>query len=282
MGLWNTTRQDWLLQGIIRKQVLTSMKLLLLLFVPQPSISFYQLLLPNIGLYVNLMLRMLFFMVFSLKKVYMRQPPGFVDSRFPFHMCHLKKTIYSLKQVLRAWFHRFSSFLLTHGFTCSQSDPSIFTFCHDTHIIILLLYIDEIILTGSSPVLFYLHSFQAICYERFRRSSLFFGSAGHSFFPGFVLVLAQIHLWPSSQISFSYLQTYLHSYCCTDHPHSLEWWVTCRPYWVQKYGRCIAIVDHDSSWHCICSSCSFSIYSCHPVLLIFLMLSIFSGIYMVT
>jgi len=40
-------------------------------------------------------------------------------------VCHLKKAIYGLKQAHRAWFHRFNSFLFTHGFTCSQSDSSI-------------------------------------------------------------------------------------------------------------------------------------------------------------
>jgi len=80
----------------------------------------------------------------------MRQPFGFIDPRFPSHMCYLKKAIYGLKQAPRAWFHRFSSFLLTHEFICSQSDLSMFIYHHNIHIIILPLYADDIILTGCS------------------------------------------------------------------------------------------------------------------------------------
>ncbi|XP_071696718.1 uncharacterized mitochondrial protein AtMg00810-like [Rutidosis leptorrhynchoides] len=36
--------------------------------------------------------------------VYMKQPPGFVDPRFPNHVCHLKKALYGFKQAPGAWF----------------------------------------------------------------------------------------------------------------------------------------------------------------------------------
>jgi len=85
----------------------------------------------------------------------MCQPPGFVDPRYPHHVCRLKKAIYGLKQAPRAWFHRFIRFLLTHGFICSQSDPSMFIFRSSHHILILLLYVDDIILTGSSSSLLF-------------------------------------------------------------------------------------------------------------------------------
>jgi hypothetical protein len=53
------------------------------------------------------------------EEVYMDQPPGYTDPRFPNHVCRLHKVIYELKQAPRAWFHRFNSFLLQYGFTCS-------------------------------------------------------------------------------------------------------------------------------------------------------------------
>lgn len=34
----------------------------------------------------------------------MSQPPGFVDSTKPDHVCLLKKSLYSLKQAPRTWF----------------------------------------------------------------------------------------------------------------------------------------------------------------------------------
>lgn len=44
--------------------------------------------------------------------VYMEQPSGFVDSRFPNYVCRLNKALYGLKQAPRAWFQRLSNFLL--------------------------------------------------------------------------------------------------------------------------------------------------------------------------
>lgn len=52
----------------------------------------------------------------------MEQPPGYVDSRFPSHVCRLKKALYDLKQAPRDWFHRLSYFPVTLGFLCSRSD----------------------------------------------------------------------------------------------------------------------------------------------------------------
>nr|GEY92137.1 ribonuclease H-like domain-containing protein [Tanacetum cinerariifolium] len=38
--------------------------------------------------------------------VYMHQPPGFVDARFPNHVCRLQRSLYGLKQAPRALFQR--------------------------------------------------------------------------------------------------------------------------------------------------------------------------------
>ena len=65
-------------------------------------------------------------------------------------MCKLHKSLYGLKQAPRAWFERFTSHLLTIGFTASTADPSLFVFRQGSTILYLLLYIDDIILTGNS------------------------------------------------------------------------------------------------------------------------------------
>nr|GEX88932.1 ribonuclease H-like domain-containing protein [Tanacetum cinerariifolium] len=47
------------------------------------------------------------------KTVYMHQPPGFVDSRYPHHVFHLQRSLYGLKQAPRAWFQCFVGLFLS-------------------------------------------------------------------------------------------------------------------------------------------------------------------------
>ncbi|XP_019086118.1 PREDICTED: uncharacterized protein LOC109126778 [Camelina sativa] len=83
----------------------------------------------------------------------MQQPPGFKDSNYPSHVWKLNKAVYGLKQAPRAWFDKFSSFLLKFGFECSFKDPSLFVYLKNNDIIILLLYVDDMALTGNNPQL---------------------------------------------------------------------------------------------------------------------------------
>ncbi|XP_033143560.1 uncharacterized mitochondrial protein AtMg00810 [Brassica rapa] len=83
----------------------------------------------------------------------MKQPPGFEDPEKPDYVWRLKKAIYGLKQAPRAWFDKFSSFLLDFGFQCSFPDPSLFIFHHGSDVIYLLLYVDDMIITGNNDVL---------------------------------------------------------------------------------------------------------------------------------
>ena len=85
--------------------------------------------------------------------VYMRQPPGFEDKEHPDYVCHLHKAIYGLKQAPRAWFDKFSSYLLEFGFTCNVKDPSLFVYQKGKDVIMLLLYVDDMVLTGNNKTL---------------------------------------------------------------------------------------------------------------------------------
>ncbi|KAK0576029.1 hypothetical protein LWI29_010847 [Acer saccharum] len=82
--------------------------------------------------------------------VYMAQPPGFIDSDYPTHVCKLRKAIYGLKQAPRAWYHELRQFLITSGFTNSYADTSLFVLKTGGALLYLLIYVDDIILTGSS------------------------------------------------------------------------------------------------------------------------------------
>ncbi|KAK9075210.1 hypothetical protein SSX86_003531 [Deinandra increscens subsp. villosa] len=83
------------------------------------------------------------------EQVYMEQPPGFINPNFPDYVCHLNKALYGLKQAPRAWFQRLSNFLITNGFSCSKADPSLFVFRKNTSILYLLVYVDDLIITGN-------------------------------------------------------------------------------------------------------------------------------------
>ncbi|KAJ9567352.1 hypothetical protein OSB04_003318 [Centaurea solstitialis] len=85
------------------------------------------------------------------KEVYMKQPPGYVHPSHLNHVCRLRKALYGLKQSPRAWFHRFAVFITSLGFSSSKSDSSLFVYHHGRDTIYLLLYVDDIILTASSP-----------------------------------------------------------------------------------------------------------------------------------
>lgn len=85
--------------------------------------------------------------------VYMVQPQGFEDPDKPDYVWKLKKAIYGLKQAPRAWFDKFSNFLLDFGFKCSFPDPSLFVYHHGSTVMYLLLYVDDMILTGNDSAL---------------------------------------------------------------------------------------------------------------------------------
>ncbi|CAA7042627.1 unnamed protein product [Microthlaspi erraticum] len=81
--------------------------------------------------------------------VYMTQPPGFVDPAKPNYVCKLTKALYGLKQAPRAWFDTFSNYLIDFGFQCSKSDPSLFTYWKNGKSLVFLLYVDDMMVTGS-------------------------------------------------------------------------------------------------------------------------------------
>lgn len=79
------------------------------------------------------------------------QPPGFVDKDNPHAVCKLRKAIYGLKQAPRAWYNELRTFLLQSGFKNSVADASLFIYNNNGVLIYMLVYVDDLIITGNSP-----------------------------------------------------------------------------------------------------------------------------------
>ena len=75
-----------------------------------------------------------------------------MDPKLPNHVCRLIKSLYGLKQAPRPRNFKFTSYLPSFEFCASLSDTSLFVKQDDKDIILFLLYVDDIILTGSNTM----------------------------------------------------------------------------------------------------------------------------------
>ena len=65
-------------------------------------------------------------------------------------VCRLKKALYGLKQFSQAWFDRFAKTMVKYGYTQCQANHTLFLkFSSEKKIVILIVYVDDIILTGD-------------------------------------------------------------------------------------------------------------------------------------
>ena len=85
----------------------------------------------------------------SHEEVYMKIPEGVPNPEN--HVCKLKKSIYGLKQASRQWFAKLIDALVSHGFTQSKNDYSMFIKKLNEDITILTVYVDDILITGNNP-----------------------------------------------------------------------------------------------------------------------------------
>jgi hypothetical protein len=87
------------------------------------------------------------------ERVYSRQPPGFEDPSRQNDVCLLSRSLYGLRQAPRAWFTRFIEHVTSIGFVQSRTDASLFVLRQGSSMAYLLLYVDDMILSASSPAL---------------------------------------------------------------------------------------------------------------------------------
>jgi hypothetical protein len=87
------------------------------------------------------------------EEVYVRQPPGFENPKYPDRVYKLSKDLYGLKQAPRAWYGRLKTFLLEHEYVIENVDKTLFTLNHGTNFLLIQIYVNDIIFGGSSPTL---------------------------------------------------------------------------------------------------------------------------------
>ncbi|KAJ0599026.1 putative RNA-directed DNA polymerase [Helianthus annuus] len=82
--------------------------------------------------------------------VYMTQPQGFSSNDNK--VCKLVKSLYGLKQAPRQWNEKLTTVLTSMGFVQSICDYSLFVLSKQDVFIILLVYVDDIVITGNNKI----------------------------------------------------------------------------------------------------------------------------------
>ncbi|XP_019190136.1 PREDICTED: uncharacterized protein LOC109184576 [Ipomoea nil] len=99
----------------------------------------------------------------------MKLPPGF-EASDPKLVCRLRKSLYGLKQTPRCWFAKLVTALKGYGFLQSYSDYSLFTFTRGGIQINVLVYVDDLIISGNDSAA--LKTFKAYLSDCFHMKDL--------------------------------------------------------------------------------------------------------------
>lgn len=82
--------------------------------------------------------------------IYLQQPPGYEQSHSTQHLsCHLKKSLYGLKQSGRNWHQTLTDFLKSENFLPTANDPCVYK-SNDDKAVYILFWVDDILITSKS------------------------------------------------------------------------------------------------------------------------------------
>ena len=65
----------------------------------------------------------------------------------------MNKALYGLKQAPKAWYVRIDGFMMSMGFTKSKANSNLYYKVVNEGIMILLLYVDDLFLTGEEKLI---------------------------------------------------------------------------------------------------------------------------------
>jgi hypothetical protein len=89
---------------------------------------------------------------------------------YPHRVYKLSKALHGLKQAPWAWYARLKTFLLDHGYIMGSVDKTLFTLKHVTDFLLVQVYVNDIILSGSSHTL--VSRFQEMMENEFQMSMM--------------------------------------------------------------------------------------------------------------
>jgi hypothetical protein len=102
--------------------------------------------------------------------IYMEIPEGFLGANDPSKVCKIHRALYGLKQASKAWYARIDAWLLSQGLTRSENDPNLYFSIIGDKRTILLLYVDDLLLTGDDPT--EIHHIQEALKSEFEMTNL--------------------------------------------------------------------------------------------------------------
>ncbi|GJY39806.1 retrotransposon protein, putative, ty1-copia subclass [Tanacetum coccineum] len=82
--------------------------------------------------------------------IYMEQPEGYVNPKYPNRVCKLQRSIYGLKQASRQWNKRFDEEIKRFGFTQNRDEPCVYRKASGSNVVFLILYVDDILIMGNN------------------------------------------------------------------------------------------------------------------------------------
>ncbi|GKE11572.1 putative ribonuclease H-like domain-containing protein [Tanacetum coccineum] len=107
------------------------------------------------------------------EEVYVYQPPGFEDPKFPDRVYNVEKTLYGIHQAPRAWYETLSTYLLENGFQRGTIDKTLFIKKVKGDILLVQIYVDDIIFRFTKKEL--CTEFEKLMHKKFQMSSMEFG-----------------------------------------------------------------------------------------------------------
>jgi hypothetical protein len=86
------------------------------------------------------------------EEVLMEIPEGFPGAGDQTKVCKFNRALYGLKQAPKAWYERIDTWLTDQGLSRSTNDPNLYFSFHNGKRTILLLYVDDLLLTGDDSI----------------------------------------------------------------------------------------------------------------------------------